>query len=305
MENPLILDGGMSRELMRLNAPFRQPEWSALALIEAPHLVKQVHHDFIAAGADIITTNSYALVPFHIGEERFWKQGAELVALAGRLAREAADAETTNTGRKILVAGSLPPMFGSYEPQKFDDRRVQEYLAVLVNALAPYVDVWLAETLSLIAEAVAARDATQATGKPFWAAFCPDDGGDASASAVRLRSGETVEQVTEWAIASHIDALLFNCARPAYVEGAVKIAKETIERSPDQSQCVLGVYANAFAPKSNESAANESISAVDEALDPKAYGQHVGKWVSDGVSIVGGCCGVGHEHIRHLKAVLP
>ncbi|KAF3006767.1 hypothetical protein E8E13_010089 [Curvularia kusanoi] len=137
MATPLILDGGMSRELMRLNAPFRQPEWSALALIEAPHLVKQVHHDFIAAGADIITTNSYALVPFHIGEERFWKQGAELAALAGRLAREAADAETTAIGRKILVAGSLPPIFGSYEPQKFDESRVQEYLAVLVVALAP------------------------------------------------------------------------------------------------------------------------------------------------------------------------
>jgi S-methylmethionine-dependent homocysteine/selenocysteine methylase len=305
MTKTLILDGGMSRELMRMNAPFRQPEWSALALIEAPHLVKRVHHDFIAAGADVITTNSYALGPFHIGEERFWKLGAELAALAGRLAREAADAETTATGRKILVAGSLPPIFGSYEPQKFDGRRVQEYLAVLVTALAPYVDIWLAETLSLIAEAAAARDATKSTGKPFWAAFCPDDGIDASASAVRLRSSETIEQVTEWANANHIDALLFNCARPAHVEGAIEIAKEAINRSAERSQCVLGVYANAFAPKSNQSAANESISAVDEALDPKVYGQNAEKWVSDGVSIVGGCCGVGHQHIRQLKAVLP
>jgi homocysteine S-methyltransferase len=163
----------------------------------------------------------------------------------------------------------------------------------------------LAETLSLIAEAVAARDATKSTGKPFWAAFCPDDGRDASASTVHLRSCETVEQVTEWANASHIDVLLFNCARPAYVEGAIKIAKETIERSAEQSQYLLGVYANAFAPKSNESAANESISAVDEALDPEAYGQHARKWVLDGVSIVGGCCGVGNQHIRQLKAVLP
>ena len=58
----LILDGGISRELIRLNAPFRQPEWSALALIETPDIVRQVHSDFATAGADIVTTNSYALV---------------------------------------------------------------------------------------------------------------------------------------------------------------------------------------------------------------------------------------------------
>ena len=66
-----ILDGGMSRELQRLGAELKQPEWSALALINAPDIVRQVHAEFIDAGADVVTTNSYALVPFHIGEERF------------------------------------------------------------------------------------------------------------------------------------------------------------------------------------------------------------------------------------------
>ena len=59
-----LLDGGMGRELMRIGAPFRQPEWSALALIEAPEFVLKAHQAFIEAGARIITTNSYALVPF-------------------------------------------------------------------------------------------------------------------------------------------------------------------------------------------------------------------------------------------------
>jgi S-methylmethionine-dependent homocysteine/selenocysteine methylase len=205
----------------------------------------------------------------------------------------------------VLVAGSLPPIFGSYEPEKFDSSRVQEYLAVLVTALEPYVDVWLAETLSLISEAVAARDATKSTGKPFWAAFCPDDGGNADLSVIRLRSGETIEQVAEWSAANRIDALLFNCARPAYVEGAVEIAKQKIERSTEKTHIVLGFYANAFIAKSNEDAANETISAVDEALDPRVFGQNAGEWFSDGVSIIGGCCGIGREHIRELKAALP
>ncbi|MEK9760063.1 MAG: homocysteine S-methyltransferase family protein, partial [Candidatus Puniceispirillum sp.] len=64
MANPLvILDGGLGRQLEAMGAPFRQPEWSALALIEAPDFVRQAHDAFIAAGAEVISTNSYALVP--------------------------------------------------------------------------------------------------------------------------------------------------------------------------------------------------------------------------------------------------
>ena len=61
MTTRILLDGGMGRELARSGAPFRQPEWSALALIEAPGHVKRVHDAFIKAGADVITTNSYAV----------------------------------------------------------------------------------------------------------------------------------------------------------------------------------------------------------------------------------------------------
>lgn len=84
-----ILDGGISRELMRRNAPFHQPEWSAAALYEGPHFVQAVHEDFIAHGAEVITTDSYAVVPFHIGEKRFAADGKMLADLAGRLAKQA------------------------------------------------------------------------------------------------------------------------------------------------------------------------------------------------------------------------
>ncbi len=77
-----ILDGGLGRELARRGAPFRQPEWSALALIEAPETVKEVHLDFINAGSEVITTNNYAVVPFHIGQERFETDGVRLIKVA-------------------------------------------------------------------------------------------------------------------------------------------------------------------------------------------------------------------------------
>ena len=83
MTHPLhLLDGGMGRELLRRGAPFAQPEWSALALMQAPATVQEVHAAYITAGAETLTTNSYALVPFHIGEERFRARAGELAALA-------------------------------------------------------------------------------------------------------------------------------------------------------------------------------------------------------------------------------
>ncbi len=140
--------------------------------MERPEIVRRVHEEFITAGADVVTTNSYALVPFHIGEERFRTDGRRLVALAGRLAREAADSAKD---RKVLVAGSLPPSFGSYEPQLFRPDLVQDYLGVLVEELAPHVDVWLGETLSLVAEAEAVQHAVSGSGKPFWISFTLQD----------------------------------------------------------------------------------------------------------------------------------
>ena len=57
MPHPLlILDGGMGRELLRRGAPFAQPQWSALALMQQPSAVADVHRAYIDAGADIITT---------------------------------------------------------------------------------------------------------------------------------------------------------------------------------------------------------------------------------------------------------
>jgi S-methylmethionine-dependent homocysteine/selenocysteine methylase len=71
MSKMAILDAGQKAESWSgSEAPFRQPEWSALALMEGPERVVEAHLNFVNAGAELITTNSYACVPFHIGQER-------------------------------------------------------------------------------------------------------------------------------------------------------------------------------------------------------------------------------------------
>ena len=294
-----ILDGGMSRELQRLGAELKQPEWSALALIDAPDIVRQVHSEFIEAGADVVTTNSYALVPFHIGEERFRSDGASLISLSGKLAREAADA----SGRKVTVAGSLPPIFGSYEPQNFDPSRVQDYLKVLVENLAPHVDVWLGETLSLIAEGEAVREAVGETGKPFWVSFTlNDDAAKVDGGEPQLRSGETVRAAAEWAAGSGAAALLFNCSKPEVMKAAVETAASVFK---DKGVSIeIGVYANAFEGEQGDSAANEGLHGTRADLTDDAYSRFACAWADAGATMIGGCCGIGAAHIHTVAGAL-
>ncbi|WP_284944145.1 homocysteine S-methyltransferase family protein [Acidisoma cladoniae] len=287
----IILDGGMSRELQRLGAPFRQPGWSALALMEAPHFVEQVHAEFAAAGADIITTNSYAIVPFHIGDARFDRCGSELATLAGRLARRGAD---VRPGTR--VAGSLPPIFGSYRPDLFDSTRVAAYLDVLVGGLRPFVDLWLGETLSSIAEAEAVIRAVQGTGLPLWMSFTLRDEADALARPPMLRSGELVADAAAWAAASAVDALLFNCSQPEVMEPAVRVTAAVFQAAGCKTP--IGVYANAFEPAEGHDKANENLMDMREDLGPASYGDWADRWAAAGATIIGGCCGIGVSHIH-------
>ncbi|MBB5574708.1 MULTISPECIES: homocysteine S-methyltransferase family protein [Rhizobium] len=295
-----ILDGGMSRELMRLGAELKQPEWSALALINSPDIVRKVHEEFIAAGSEVVTTNSYALVPFHIGDERFRKEGAELIARSGQLAREAADA---CSDRKVLVAGSLPPIFGSYEPENFDPSRVQDYLKVLVENLNPYIDVWLGETLSLVAEGEAVRTAVAATGKPFWISFTlADNATQRNGSEPKLRSGERVEDAAIWAASSGASVLLFNCSKPEVMRPAVETAARVFKGKGATLE--IGVYANAFEGEQGDSAANEGLHDTRDDLNDDVYSRFACSWVEAGATIVGGCCGIGTGHIHRLRQAL-
>jgi S-methylmethionine-dependent homocysteine/selenocysteine methylase len=283
----------MGRELKRSGAPFRQPEWSALALIEAPETVANVHRSYVKAGAQVITTNSYALVPFHIGEERFARDAQTLAGLAGRLAREAA-------GPSVRVAGSLPPLFGSYRPDLFDPARAEELLAPLIAGLAPHTDYWLAETLSATAELRAVVAALGSDTRPRWFSFTLRDEDGASTGTAPLRSGEPVEQAVEQVIAGGGEAILFNCSQPEVMEGAIRAARLASERAG--ANLAIGAYANAFPPQPKDAQANEVLMPLREDLDLAGYLAWTRRWVDAGATIIGGCCGIGPEHIVRLAA---
>jgi len=287
----------MGRELLRIGAPFEQPEWSALALMEAPDKVLEAHRNFIAAGADVIITNTYAVVPYHIGEERFAERGTELVALAGRLARQAAD----EAERPVRVAGSIPPLFGSYVPDNFQPHRAPAMYRTLVEPQAPFVDFWVPETMSSITEANAAVDAAHTHRRDgdqsVWLSFClPDAPPD---SAVLLRSGEPLQLLVR-ALADRVDAFLVNCSLPERIDEALPELIEAVTEAG--SSAMIGAYANAFEPKQAALPANSGFSNDRVDLTADIYADVADRWIELGASIIGGCCGIYPDHIAELAA---
>lgn len=289
-----ILDGGMGRELARRNAPFRQPEWSALALYEQPSAVQEVHQDFIQAGAEIITTNSYAVVPFHIGEQRFAEDGFRLAQLAGQLAKNAVNQPPCTA----KIAGSIPPLFGSYRFDLFQADRVAEVAKPLIDGLSPFVDFWLCETQSSLQEPQAVKPLLD--DRPLWVSFTLQD--EDPSDVPCLRSGETVEQATLAMIELGAEAMLFNCCQPEVIEQALKVAKTV--RDQHGSNLRLGAYANAFPPQPKNATANDGLDEIRTDLEPLDYLGWAKKWTAVGATIIGGCCGISPAHIQVLAEEL-
>ena len=295
----IILDGGLGRQLEAMGAPFRQPEWSALALMEAPGTVRDAHDAFIAAGADVITTNSYAVVPFHIGEDRFESQSEALLTLAAKLARDAADA----VPHPVQVAASIPPMFGSYRPDDFVVQGARRLMQHFRRFLAPVADIFVGETLSSVAEATTYLDLFADCAADLWVSVTLEDV-DPVAGRPRLRSGEPLSELLLSIEGMRFDALLFNCSQPEVMNDAVALSRRELEAFSGQhgaARPMIGAYANAF-PLMDEDyeAANENIHQLRKDITADAYLRFAREWADSGADIIGGCCGITPDHIRTL-----
>jgi S-methylmethionine-dependent homocysteine/selenocysteine methylase len=289
-DRPLLLDGGMGRELRNRGVPILDTIWSANALVVAPDMVREVHLDYILAGADVITTNTYGIIRGELAKEGIEDRCADLNRLAGRLARQACEAG----GRSVAIAGSLPPLRGSYRPDLVGP--IDEILPLYreqVELLAPYVDLFLCETMSSAAEGLAAATAATESGKPVWLSWTLHE--DQSG---RLRSGESVGEAAAAVAHLPIAAFLANCCPPESIAAAMP-ELVALRRGP------IGGYANAFRPVPKDWVMErDGLLKLREDLGPEEYARHVGHWHIEGASIVGGCCGTGPEHIAKIRQMM-
>ena len=122
-----------------------------------------------------------------------------------------------------------------------------------------------------------------------------DDALDEAGRAV-LRSGEAVAQAAELAQSSGASALLFNCSYPEVMEAAVGEAVVALAGSYIR----IGVYANGFSLPPADYSANETVRDIRADLGPANYLDWARRWVDAGATMVGGCCGIGPDHIAAL-----
>lgn len=295
----LILDGGMGRELEQMGAPFRQPEWSALALMEAPEYVLQAHRNFINAGCEIITTNTYALVPFHIGAERFISDGRDLINRAAKIAKQA----TEKLKHDVLIAGCIPPLFGSYRPEAFDEKTADFVLNPLMEEQEFAADVWLVETISSIQEMNTIYEyLIENSSKPVWLSLTLRD--EERTDVPLLRSKEPLLNALN-ALEKYNtmpSAILFNCSQPECIKNALDVTSAWIE-GKNIKNMQIGAFANSFVKKEHKPA-NESITDLREDITPERYLEFAQNWRESGATIIGGCCGIGPEYIRLLSESL-
>ena len=288
-----VLDGGMGGELIRRGVIPSDGLWSAQALIDQPEAVLQVHLDYIAAGARIITTNSYSTIPSYLCKASLEGQYVTLTARAGALARRAAD----ESNEDVLVAGSLPPLAESYRADLVPpDSEAQPIYANMAAALAPHVDIFLCETMASAREArnaaVAAKQAGSARSLPVYVSWTL---GETPGSG--LRSGESIAAALDAVRDLALDGFLFNCTSPEAIDAGLATLAGLTDRP-------FGGYPNRIRVPDGWTLDNDVQAEHREDVTTRDFVAGGLRAIERGASLYGGCCGIGPDDIAALAQAL-
>ena len=262
----------MGTELERRGMELDLPLWSARALLEKPDMVLQIHRDNVAAGADILTANTFRTQRKTLEAAALAERAAELTRLAVSLARQAA----AESGREVFVAGSVAPLADCYRPDLVPDREIleREQGAHAKSLVEAGVDLVLIETMNTIREARAAASAF-AGRIPIVVSFVTD--GDGS-----LLSGEPLQEAIRSLLPLGPAAIGVNC-----------VSSRTIGREVERvAEAAPGIPISAYA------------NTLSDGVSPEEFGRLASGWMRSGARVVGGCCGTTPEHVAGLRAAL-
>ena len=285
-----MIDGATGTELEARGVPMDEAAWSGVANLEFPDVVRDVHEDYIRAGAAVVIANTFAT-----GRSRLEQAGlADRVEEANRRAVSAALEARDRAGRpEVVVAGSLSRAvaFGiDGAPQPGGRARLLELNREQADILtAAGAELLALEMIGGADHGEPALEAARATGLPIWLGLSAhrsaggelvglDEAGTAFADVVRELSAPDLAAV----LVMHTDV------------DDVDDALEAVFRGWDG---VVGVYPHVgdWTPPNWQ---------FDETFTTDAFVAHARRWVDRGVQILGGCCGLGPAYIRALAAEL-
>ncbi len=276
----LVLDGATGTNLQRRGLPTGTP--SDLWVMDNPEQVLQLHRDFIAAGSDLILTNTFGSAQIHLAHAGLGERFEQTNRRAVELARQAA------AGTDVLVAGSMGPLGEMLEPYgTLKEADAQGAYAGQAHLLAESgVDVIVIETQFDLNEAkVAVRGARSVTDLPLVCSFSYDRG---TRSMMGVKPAQMVQEFSEMGLA----AVGINCGKS--LEDNLKALKELRA----QTQIPIWFKPNAGLPRSVD------VSGAGHGLEydvtPEMMGAQVPLWIEAGARLVGGCCGTSPEHLAAI-----
>ena len=299
----IILDGANGSEIQRLGVDMHENAWCALATETHPDVVRTIHENYINAGAQIITTNTYASGRQFL--EDFGGAGSDsnladktddLCRRSVELAFEARDAAGNGP---VWVAGSVSAL-GTLE--RLGEARMRASFGRQAEVLAESgVDLLLLEMLGCDGPlSIVAIEEAKKTGLPIWVALScmAEDSGEVALGARggtggqgrRYGTGTFGESAAEIAKAGGEVFFVFH--------SQVEIAREGLRQLQESVGGPVGIY-----PHCGEFRAPDW--QFVNMISPEDYLAEAKTWVDDGAQIVGGCCGIGFDHLKLLGEGLP
>ena len=314
----IILDGAIGTELQAMGAPMNEQSWAGLPNQTHPSTVLQMHINYIKAGADVITTNTYSSARHNLEPLGYGELTAELNMRAVHLAQEAI--YRANVDRPVYIAGAVSnfglliraehgymrrPIAGrqsrsglrggylrrgAITVQQSKDN-LKEQSEILAEA---GVDFMLAESTGSLEQRRWVSEAVVSVGLPMWTGFKVHSTEDDPTIRIGYAGEEPFEQALEEVIPMGGSLMTVFHSGVDDTDAAIPILKKywdgPMAAYPESGRRDYGT-------RFSDGTANE--------MDPAGYLEMSKKWVSEGVQVIGGCCGMGLEYIKPLKEGLP
>jgi methionine synthase I (cobalamin-dependent) len=282
----LVIDGGMGSELEARGAPMDHDAWCALANLDAPDLVREIHEDYMRAGADVIIANTFPCNRIAMEAAGHGHRVEEMNRAAVDAAREAR--ERAAAGRPVAIAGSMS-IWGPYEEAPRDEAPrealvldvYREQAAMLAGA---GVDLIVLEMLDV--RWGAALTAARETGLPVWAGIWAhlDPDGRPITPKVGTPLADDLPALLDGG--DGVDAVLVMHS----AIGATLPALDLVARHWSGPR---GAYPHA--------GHFERPSWIFDDIAPSALADEAEGWIDQGARLVGGCCGTRPDHIAAIR----
>ena len=301
----IILDGATGSEIARLGAEMNSSAWCGVANKTHPDIVREVHEEYIRAGADVVTANTFSTSRHILASAGLADETVSINTRAGEVAREAV--HNVSPERPIAVAGSMSTMRawipGTVSPDPLflptPEEEFNNYQEVAHTLAKSGVDLILMEMMSDIDRSSLAISAAMETGLPVWIGTSCTLSDDGSVSAWNQHSEEPATRLSP----DHLRAedksydTLIEAMLP-FQPQVMGVMHSTLETTNAGLQTLYEHWQGPIMAYPETS--SEVRKGISEQVEPSSFASHCHDWVDSGVQIIGGCCGTTIEHIRTM-----